>query len=139
MIPAWDEAKYLDVSDQKKLEYNVVCQEGAEICDSYSSYIYYPADMTKEDLEAQLRMAVGSDAQDLIIEGIYSDEAMTIAYDFEKDPATGKPAYVNRVVKVTESEENPSTGDNVLTYAVMGTVALVSVLGTTLYFKKVNE
>ena len=38
-----------------------------------------------------------------------------------------------------ESEENPSTGDNVLTYAVMGTVALVSILGTIVYFKKVNE
>ncbi len=48
----------------------------------------------------------------------------------------------NVTVKVTFKElpiEVPSTGDNVLTYAVMGTVALISVLGTAVYFKKVNE
>ncbi len=46
------------------------------------------------------------------------------------------------IVTVTFKEapaEVPSTGDNVLTYAIMGTVALISVLGTAVYFKKVNE
>ena len=46
---------------------------------------------------------------------------------------------VKKPTTKTEKENNPATGDNLLTYVVMGTFAIVSVLGTTICLRKVNE
>ncbi len=134
----WNEAEYLKESKQSKLDYAYSYtseQAGFE----NRGTLYYDEDATKEDVEAQLRELVSSEFENLIIEGIYSDAEMTTPFDFNQDLDGVKIAHIKLVDKVVENEENPSTGDNVLTYAVMGTVALISVLGTAVYFKKVNE
>ncbi len=134
----WNENIYLEKSNQSKLDYAYRYTSEYEGFENRGT-LYYDEGTTKEDVEDQLRKLVSSEFEKLVIEGIYSDEAMTTPFDFDKDLDGTKTAYIKLVDKVVENEENPSTGDNVLTYAVMGTVALVSVLGTALYFKKVNE
>ena len=134
----WNEAEYLEVSKQSKLDYAYsYTSEQAGI--ENSGTLYYDENATKEEVEAQLRELVSSEFEDLVIEGIYSDAEMTTPFDFAKDLNGDKIAHIKLVDKVVENEDNPATGDNVVTYVIMGTVALVSALGTAIYFKKVNE
>ncbi len=134
----WNEEKYLEESNQEKLDYAYSYTSEAAGFENHGT-LYYDEGTTKEEVENQLRELVSSEFENLVIEGIYSDDEMTTPFDFNTDLGGTKIAYIKLVDKVVENEENPSTGDNVLTYAIMGTIALVGSLGTALYFKKVNE
>ena len=85
-------------------------------------------------------------------EGYTIDSIVVTAADGTNVPVIGNRYFImptgnNVTVKVTfkalpvdapVTEDNPSTGDNVLTYVAMGMVTLVSTFGVALYLKREN-
>ncbi len=133
----WTEANYLTTSNQVKLTYTATYSSDTD-SRVYTDSIYLDVGTkVTEDTFATLKAKVAEDG--FTIAGYYSDEGMTKEFDFDSELEQTNQIYMKLVLVEKAPAEVPSTGDNVLTYAVIGAVALISVLGTAVYFKKVNE
>ncbi len=158
----WTEENYLTTSKQIKLTYTATYSNDAD-SKVYTDIVYLDeGTKVTEDTFATLKTKVAENG--LTIAGYYTDEEMTKEFDFNSELGQTNQIYIKLtlVEKTPEEdntsteektpeennastgdkapeEENPSTGDNIVTYAIIGTVSLVCLLGTAIYFKKVNE
>lgn len=97
---------------------------------------------------------VGAEGKDSVAATTYPEEKFINGGQFSSDVSKNLASDVklvqdesgNYVVETVDSEitetpsepeiENPSTNDNVLTYIVIGLIAVAGIIGTTLYLKK---
>ena len=82
-------------------------------------------------------------------EGWYLDETFTTPFDATV-PVTDNTILYAKLTEIVEEPttpenpsepeiENPSTGDNALTYIVLGGISLLGIVGASLYLKKRNN
>ena len=114
--------------------------------DGTSSILYKIADYTKVD-EA-LANANAIDRSKYTEESLKAlDDALaninrTLRLDKQAEVDAMAEAINNAIANLEEIEnitENPSTGDNALTYIVLGGISLLGIVGASLYLKKRNN
>lgn len=92
--------------------------------------------LTEQEKETLTELMTAPKGKKLV--GLYNDkEEVSLDTKFETDVVL--TVKFETITEKKPTEENPATGDNFLTYIFVGTIAIVSVFGTTICLKKVNE
>lgn len=93
---------------------------------SYGNKITKPTNPTKENY---------------VFDGWYIDEELNEQFDFDTPITKDITLFAKwRVVETIETEENPKTSDNIISYLIIASISLISLSGSCLHFcrKKLN-
>ncbi len=147
--PVWDEDIYLATTDKVRVTFGIVIEGVDEDLSDFYETVFVDKEtamVEDEDDQAALDALVAELQEELassgyVFDGFYSDADLTTKYDVKAKVSADTTIYISlkKAPVTTPEDNNPATGDNVLTIAAFAGVALVATLGTAIALKKVNE